>query len=137
MALVFGVLGGLIIVGLRRPVMGLYQVSEAVYRGCMNIFLIIAVSMPFRCFDFTIVVGILRSGGDTRYSLFLDIGAVWLLGLPGAYVTGLLLGWPVHWVYAAVTVLEEGFRASLGLRRFFNGKWIHNLVEEPVIAEGS
>jgi putative MATE family efflux protein len=135
MALVFGVLGGLIIVGLRRPVMELYQVSEAVYRGCMNIFLVMAASMPFRCFDFTIVVGILRSGGDTRYSLFLDIGAVWLLGLPGAYVTGLLLGWPVHWVYAAVTVLEEGFRASLGLRRFFSGKWIHNLVEEPVAGE--
>ena len=136
LSFLFGALGGLVVLALRQPVMGLYQVSEAVYANCMYIFLIMAVALPFRCFDFTIVVGILRSGGDTRYSLFLDIGAVWLLGLPGAYVAGILLGWPVHWVYASVAILEEALRASLGLRRFFGRKWIHNLVEEPVAAEG-
>mgnify|MGYP000032396166 CR=1 FL=1 len=132
LAFAFGALGGLIVLMLRHPVMGLYQVSPAVYANCMYIFLIMALALPFRCFDFTIIVGILRSGGDTRYGLFLDIGAVWLLGLPGALVAGILLGWPVHWVYGAVAVLEETFRASLGLRRFFSKKWIHNLVEEPV-----
>lgn len=132
LALGFGAMGGLIIMALRHPVMGLYQVSDAVFANCMNIFLIMAVAMPFRCFDFTIVVGILRSGGDTKYSLFLDIGAVWLLGLPGAFAAGILLGWPVHWVYMATAVLEEVFRATLGLRRFFSQKWIHNLVEEEI-----
>lgn len=132
LAFVFGTLGGLIVLAMSHTVMGFYQVSEAVLASCMNIFLIMAIALPFRCFDFTTIVGILRSGGDTKYSLFLDMGAVWLLGLPGAFVTGILLGWPVHWVYAAVAVLEEAFRATLGFRRFFSRKWIHNLVEEHV-----
>lgn len=125
-----GALGGIAILIVRFPVMGLYQVSDQVYQSCMRLFIIMAAALPVRCIVFTILIGILRSGGDTRYSLLLDMGPVWLLGLPGAYIAGILLGQPVYLVYGAVTVLEETIRLLLGIKRFRSRKWIHNLVEK-------
>jgi putative MATE family efflux protein len=129
LSLGLGALGGLIVMGLREPVLSLYQISDSMRAITMGIFVIIALALPFRAFDFTMVVGVLRSGGDTRYNLFLEAGSIWFLGLPVAVVTGLIAGWPVTWVYAAVACVEELFRVSLGTIRFVRKKWIHNLVE--------
>ncbi len=37
------------------------------------------------------IVGVLRAGGDTRFSMLLDAGTVWLVGVPLALVCGLVL----------------------------------------------
>lgn len=128
LSLALGAVGGLAVLGIRGPVLGLYRVSNTVRMISMHIFVIIALALPFRAFDFTMVVGVFRSGGDTRYNLFLEAGSIWLLGLPVAVAAGLVLKWNIIWVYGAVACVEEIFRVSLGIIRFVGKKWIHNLV---------
>ena len=91
--------------------------------------LLIAFSllMPFKMFNLINIVGVLRSGWDTRYSLFLDTAGVWGIGIPLALAGGLLLQLPVYWVYF-LAGLEEVFKLVLGLRRFRSRKWINNLI---------
>ncbi len=36
--------------------------------------------------------GVLRSGGDIKYSIFIDIFGQWGIGIPLAILTGLVLG---------------------------------------------
>lgn len=94
-----------------------------------RIIVIFACILPFKVFNLFTVVGILRSGGDTTYALAMDAGGVWLIGVPFAFIGGLVWKLPIYWVFALVCS-EEFFKATFGLYRLLSKKWIHNLVNQ-------
>ena len=73
---------------------------------CLIVF---SLFMPFKMFNYVNIVGVLRSGGDTKVCLFLDCSGVWLIGIPMAFIGGLVLKQPIYIVYAMVT-LEEVYK---------------------------
>ena len=75
----------------------------------------------------TLIVGVLRAGGDTRFSMFLDAGTVWAVGVPLAAIAGLVFDQPVHIVYLLI-MCEEAVKCLVAFRRFLSRRWIHNLV---------
>ena len=78
-------------------------------------------------FNFTIFIGALRAGGDTRFALIMELCSIWLIGVPAAYVGGFVLHLPVYGVYLMV-ILEEVAKAFVSWWRFNSRKWIHDLV---------
>ncbi|HHT64688.1 MAG: MATE family efflux transporter [Caldicoprobacterales bacterium] len=106
---------------------GFYNVPQEVQLYAVRLLIAFSLLMPFKMFNLINIVGVLRSGGDTRYSLFLDTAGVWGIGIPLALAGGLLLQLPVYWVYF-LAGLEEVFKLVLGLRRFRSRKWINNLI---------
>lgn len=82
----------------------------------------------FKSVNMVIIVGILRSGGDTTFCAILDAAGVWVIGVPLAFLTGLYLKWDLPYVYAAV-LFEEIIKIGFGLRRTMSKKWMNNLVE--------
>ncbi|MBN2899278.1 MAG: MATE family efflux transporter [Clostridia bacterium] len=81
-----------------------------------------------KMYTYTMIVGILRGGGDTTYCMFLDLLSVWLVGVPLGFISVLWWQWPVHMVIAAV-YFEEFIKVFVTLPRFFSRKWIHNVIE--------
>jgi len=77
----------------------------------------------------TIVVGILRAGGDTRFSLFLDGIIIWIVGVPMAYLAAFVLHLPVYYVYL-FAMSEEVTKWLMGVPRYRSRKWIHNLARQ-------
>lgn len=114
---------------LRWPIISLYTVTDEVARSISLCFLVFIVFMPFKMFNFVNIVGILRSGGDTKAALFLDTTGVWFIGVPLAFIGGLVLGYPIHVVYALV-MIEEIYKFVLGLKRYQQKKWLRNLISE-------
>ena len=55
--------------------------------------------IPFKIFKLTNVVGVLRSGGDARFSLILDTAGIWLIAVPLAFLSGLVWKLPPAQVY--------------------------------------
>ena len=91
---------------------------------CLIVF---ALFMPFKMFNYVNVVGVLRSGGDTRMCLIIDTSGVWLIGIPLAFLGGLVLKQPIYIVYAMV-LLEEVYKAIVGYIRYRQKKWLRNLT---------
>ncbi len=88
---------------------------------------VLSFAVLYRALNPTIIVGILRSGGDTRFSGVLDVAAVWLVALPLATLGAFVFSLPIAGVVACV--LSEGlFKMVIGLKRVASKKWIHNLV---------
>ena len=114
-------------------ILSFYNVSETVADYAQMMMLIMGLVLPIKVTTLMTFIGILRSGGDTSYSLFLDVGSVWLIGVPLAFIGAFVLGLPVYWVYLLV-VTEEIFKVTIGLRRFFGGPWIHHLTEPELVA---
>lgn len=121
------VLFGLLMIAIANPVLSLYKVSADTVEYAFNILIIMACTLPIRSLNLLTLIGILRSGGDTRYAFIIDAGAIWFIGVPLAFIGAFLLHLPVHWVYLMV-MSEEVVKLSLGLQRFFSQRWVHTLA---------
>lgn len=128
LSLIGGAFVGLMIFLLSPPmVKNLYNLSPEAYRSTMMTMRIMALFMPFKFYNTIVIIGTLRSGGDTLYSMFLEIGCVWLIGVPLAFAGAFLWELPVYFVVALVS-LEEVVKVFMGLPRIFSEKWAKNIV---------
>ena len=128
-----GILGGIFIGAVlqlvKGPVLSLYNVSPQVIENAGFIINVITLFLWIRVNNMTIVIGILRAGGDTRFSLFLDGIIIWLVGVPMAYIGAFVLHLPVHFVYL-FAMSEEVMKWLLGVWRYRSRKWINNLAAQ-------
>lgn len=115
--------------GVRWKIIALYRVSGEVARDVSRCLLVFAFFMPSKMFNYVNIVGVLRSGGDTKVCLFLDCSGVWLIGIPMAFLGGLYFKLPIYIVYAMVT-LEEVYKTVLSYIRYRQKKWLRNLAVE-------
>lgn len=132
-----GIMGGLVI-GLilwlvKVPFLSMYNVSPEVIESAGKVINIIALFLWIRVNNMTIVVGVLRAGGDTRFSLFLDGIIIWIVGVPMAYLGANVFHLPVHFVYLCA-MSEEATKWVLGMWRYRSRKWINDLAMQMDIA---
>jgi len=118
---------GLIMFLFATPIFSFYQVSATTIEFTVKLIGLMALSLPVRSLNLILLIGILRSGGDTRAAFFIDAGSVWAVGVPMAFIGAFVLGLPVHWVYLMV-LADEVVKFVLGLYRFFSQRWINCLV---------
>lgn len=123
-----GIFMGLLLILSSRHILRLFNVSSGVGDDVVKILFIISLIMAVKVFNILLVVGILRSGGDTKYSMFLEMGSVWLVGVPLAFLGALYFKLPIYMVVALVS-LEEVVKAAVGIPRFISKKWVKNVVE--------
>jgi len=118
---------GLLMLLVKNPLLSLFGVTPETTLLAKNTLLVMIYSLPVRTMNLILLIGILRSGGDTYYAFFIDAGVIWIVGVPMAYLGAYLLHLPVYWVYLMV-ISEEVVKVSLGLIRFSKGRWIHSLT---------
>ncbi|MBB6215297.1 putative MATE family efflux protein [Anaerosolibacter carboniphilus] len=105
-----------------------FNVSQRVHESAYWILMIMGVTMAIRIFNTILIIGVFRSGGDTKFSLYLEMGSVWLVGVPLAFIGALVWKLPVYWVYGLISI-EELIKAFLGFPRVLSKKWVRNVVE--------
>lgn len=110
-----------------RSYASLYRVSNDVRSGAVTIILIFAGVLWIKVSNMIMLGGVLRSGGQTKYTLFLDMLGTWGIGIPLGLLGAFVLKLPLPAVYAMIT-FEEAVRLALGLRRVATGKWMKKLA---------
>ncbi|HNW83188.1 MAG TPA: MATE family efflux transporter [bacterium] len=110
-------------------VISIYNISATVSDLAYKTLLVWVFMIPIVSFNCLNIVGILRSGGDTRAALWIDIGALWAIGVPLAFIGAYYFSLPIYLVYL-LSKTEEIFKFIFGFKRYLSKKWIKNLVEE-------
>ncbi len=130
-SLILGIMGavlvGLLIFASKDLILSLYKISPDTLLNARNILIILSFAMWVRASNTIIVVGVLRSGGDTRFSFVLDVGTVWFIGIPLALLGAFVLHFPVYGVVLMV-MGDEIAKLGIGIWRVSTGKWINNLT---------
>jgi putative MATE family efflux protein len=124
----FAIIAGVLVALNSHYILLAYNISPLVYEYASRNLIVFSIFLWAKVFNFTSIVGILRSGGDTKFCLFLDAAGVWLVGVPLAFLGGLVWHLPVYYVYALV-FMEEIFKFIFGLPRILSKKWINNLTD--------
>ena len=113
---------------LRPLILSLYKVSAETLMFASELLLLHAfLSIP-RAVNMLVIVGVCRSGGDTKYSAVLDVLPVWALAVPLGFL-GVWLGFPLWAVFLCVCT-EEVVKPFFGIPRLYSRKWINNVVSE-------
>jgi Na+-driven multidrug efflux pump len=74
------------------------------------------------------IIGTMRCGGDTKYAMFLEVGSVWLIGVPLVYIGVFHLDVPVY-VVVLMAQAEEIVKGFFCRSRFRSKKWINSLIQ--------
>ncbi len=122
------VLGALLIFG-RDLITSLYNVTDLTAFYTRNLLTVLGAFLWLRTVNTFYFIAMLRSGGDTRFAYFADVGGMWLVGVPSALLGAFVLKLPVYYVYA-LAMLDEAVKFFLFLWRKRSNRWIHNLVHD-------
>jgi Na+-driven multidrug efflux pump len=118
---------GVLLQLLKAPILSLYNVSPEVIYNASLLMNVASLFLWVRVNNMTIIVGILRAGGDTKFSLFVDGVIIWLVGVPLAALGAFVFHLPVYWV-AVCVMSEEVTKWFFGISRYRSRKWINNLA---------
>jgi putative MATE family efflux protein len=127
-AIALGLGLGALIFGASRFILEAYNISAEAVAFARAVMTVMAFALWVKAANLVIVVGILRSGGDTRFSLLIDTGSMWFLGIPLGLVGAFVLRWPVYSVVMLVIIADELTKFLLGLWRVRSGRWLRNVV---------
>lgn len=127
--IIIGIAIGIISISIRNYIIMFYDINDFVKTEVKLCLLVFGLYAPLRVMAMVNIVGILRSGGDTKMCFLLDVSSVWLVGIPLAYLGGYVLKLPIHLVYAMV-MAEEIYKTILGFFRYRQYKWLRNLNVE-------
>lgn len=127
LAVLVGIATAIMVLVLIKPIVYLYGVSgTAVGKYLTKCLIVLCIFLPIHCYNSMNIEGLFRSGGDIRYVLIMDMGGIWLIGLPLTVLLGDVLNLPIVIVYAAFIVVEL-YKLPIGIRRYRSEKWLHQL----------
>lgn len=119
---------------LRTPIVGLYELTDTSREYMLGILMVMSLVMWAKSTNIIFHMGILKAGGDTVFSMIVDVGGVWLIGVPIALFAGFVLKLPVNLIVACVTV-EEITKMIIAFVRYRSGRWLNRLVPATPVRE--
>lgn len=103
------------------------SLEPEVYDLARSIIIIMGLTFVIRVYNNISIVGVLRSGGNTKVAMKIDLSTVWLIGVPLAFIGSMVLKLPVYYLFLLITV-EELVKAILGFPIIKSKKWIQNIT---------
>ena len=107
------------------------NLSPLTLQTALSVILFCCLEVPFRNITYVQVVGVFRSGGDTFNGMIYDLGSLWLVAVPAAFLAANVLHLPFLGVVAAAYLGEDIPKSLLCLRHFRTKRWL-----KPVTPEG-
>jgi putative MATE family efflux protein len=125
-AVVFAFFTGLILFGLSFFIVDLYDVSEATKILAGKNIRINAIFIPVFSFNVSMYFT-LRSGGDTRSTMLMDSGYMWVVQVPLIFILARVTNLNVVMLFLIVQGLELP-KSIFALSRYKKENWVRNLA---------
>lgn len=127
-SLVIGTAVALFVYAICPVVLILMKVDSAIYPLARQIVFSEGILIIIKTTGTLFIVGVLRAGGDTLWTMFADLIPLWTFAIPLTYIAGLKFGLPVALVYLC-SGSDELLKMPFCIQRLKSRKWINNLVK--------
>ena len=104
----------------------IYNTSKKIKETAFHILVVFALVSPVKVQNMVLGGGILRSGGKTKYIMWIDFMGTWLFGVPLGCLGAFVLNLGIPYVYLLLS-LEECVRLAVSLVLFKKKYWMQSL----------
>lgn len=104
----------------------LYHVEPKVQEITESLLRVIAVIAPVKVLNMILGGGIIRSGGKTKYTMWIDLIGTWIFGAPLGFLAAFVWKLPMAYVYLVLS-LEECIRLGISWIVFKKKVWMGSL----------
>ncbi len=104
----------------------IYQVEDSVKELTKQILFAYALVAPFKVLNMILSGGVLRSGGKTKYVMFIDMIGTWGFGVPLGLLSAFVFNLSIPYVYFILS-LEECIRFGISVVVLRRKKWMKQL----------
>ena len=109
----------------------IYNVDTTVRAMAYQLLVVFAIVSPIKVQNMILGGGIIRSGGKTKYVMWIDVIGTWIFGVPLGLFTAFVLKLPIAYVYFILSQ-EELVRLIISLVILRRKIWMDNLVYKEV-----
>lgn len=124
-----GVLGGVVIYLISPITVSMAQVTETSLGYLKFMLNVNTVYIMGTAVNTTLIVGVFRSGGDSRFGFICDTIDMWLFAIPLGALAAFVFQWPVEVVYVLLCT-DEFVKWPWVFKNFFSYKWAKNITRE-------
>ncbi len=135
LTVITGAAGGLIILAAMPLVMtytGESLTEQAMY-FLRNMLLINIYYVMGAAVNTTLIAGVFRAGGDSRFGFICDTIDMWCYAVPLGFVAAFVFKLPVMWVYFLLCT-DEFVKWPWVIKHYRSGKWLNNITRDELFA---
>ena len=126
---VIGLISGIGLWFLSPAIVGIFNINQDTIKMIVNVLRIMALFAPLRFFNGLMIVGVFRGGGDTLYSMLVQLGTIWCFAIPAGYIAATYFKLPLEYVFTIIC-LEEVAKIGFEAKRLHSRKWIKDVEGE-------
>ena len=131
LTVLFGAVGGVIILASMPIVLRFADLTDA-GRGYLRTMLFInSYYVMGAAVNTTIIAGIFRAGGDSRWGFFCDCIDMWLYAVPVGFLAAAVLKLPPMWVYFLLCT-DEFVKWPWVFSHYRSKKWLNNITRDDL-----
>lgn len=124
-----GLIGGAIILAAMPLVLRFANLTE-VGKGYLRVMLLInSYYVMGAAVNTTLIAGVFRAGGDSRFGFICDTIDMWVYAVPLGFFAAAVLKLPPLWVYFLLCT-DEFVKWPWVIRRYRSRKWLKNITRE-------
>lgn len=135
LTVITGAIGGLIILAAMPFVLKYAALSEQAMHYLKYMLLINVYYVMGTAVNTTLIAGVFRAGGDSRFGFICDTIDMWCYAVPLGFFAAFVLKLPVMWVYFLLCT-DEFVKWPWVIKHFRSRKWLNNITRENLFEEG-
>lgn len=129
MSIILGVITSLAMIISIPFVLRVISISEASKFYLKYMVIICAINTAGMTVNMAVLDGVFGAGGDSRFDMYGNIGAMWCFSVPLGFISAFILKWPVLIVYCLVC-LDEFVKMPAVYRRYHKYIWLRNITRD-------
>ena len=129
LTVIAGAVGGVLVLASIPAVLRFASLSDTAMQYLKNMLLINSYYIMGAAVNTSLIAGVFRAGGDTRFGMICDTIDMWCYAVPLGFFAAFVLKLPVMWVYFLLCT-DEFVKWPWVLKRYFSGKWMKNITRD-------
>lgn len=136
LTIVSGILGGLLVLVATPFVLKYATLSETALHYLKYMLLINTYYILGSAVNTTLIAGVFRAGGDSRFGFICDTIDMWVYAVPLGFIAAFVLKLPVLWVYFLLCT-DEFVKWPWVIKHYRSGKWLNNITRDDLFEKNT
>lgn len=129
LSVVMGAIGGALILAISPVAAAALSLTDTAKGYLRVMFIVMSYFVIGQAFNSTMVVGVFRSGGDTRFGLILDVTTMWCCSILFGFLAAFVFKLSVPIVYM-ILMSDEIIKIPITYKRYRSYKWLKDVTRE-------